>query len=195
MRGRAHADAVFSWPPATAVRHHAIMTVWPSQAGDGVPSPELVASCARLGLLPTEKVPLWAAHWLVAGHEGDHVVHLAGLHGDDPHEVRDALPGALLDCGVQLPDSELAAATVAFTQLARMHLEGLAGPQWIGQKVEEALISTGYPQSIIALPLGRLYYIADEWDAGWGRTNGELAQVVRGACEDQLRHGSAAAWP
>jgi hypothetical protein len=74
-----------------------------------------------------------------------------------------------------------------------MHLEGLAGPQWIGQKVEEALISTGYPQPIIALPLGRLYYIADEWDAGWGRTNEELARVVRDACEDQLSHGTPAA--
>jgi hypothetical protein len=172
-------DAEFSWPRATALRHHALMTVWPSRTGDGVPSPELVAACARLGLLPIEKVPLRAAHWLVAGHDGEHVVQLAGLHGDDPHEVRDALPGALLDCGVQLPDSDLAAATVAFAHLARMHLGGLAGPQWIGQKVEEALISTGYPQPIIALPLGRLYYVDDEWDAGWGRTNEELAQFVR----------------
>jgi hypothetical protein len=169
------------------------MTVWPSITGDGVPSPEIVASWAQLGLLPTEKVPLWAAHWLVAGCDGEHVVHLAGLHGDDPHEVRDALPAALLDCGVELPDSELAAATVVFIQLARMHLEGLAGPQWVGQKVEEVLTRSGYPEGIRALPLGRLYDIADEWDAGWGRANAELARVVRDACEDQLRDGSAAA--
>jgi hypothetical protein len=93
----------------------------------------------------------------------------------------------------ELPDSDLAAATAVFMQLARMHLEGLAGPQWAGQKVEEMLIRSGYPKSIIALPLGRLYYIADEWDAGWGRTNEELARIVRDACEDQLRDGRATA--
>lgn len=38
---------------------------------------------------------MWAAHWLVAGYDGEHLVSLAGLHGDDPHDVRDALPGAL----------------------------------------------------------------------------------------------------
>jgi hypothetical protein len=44
----------------------------------------MVAAWARLGLIPPEKVPLWAAHWLVAGYDGEHLVHLAGLHGDDP---------------------------------------------------------------------------------------------------------------
>src|ERR1700722_14454665 len=56
-----HGDAVwswqFSWPRAAALRHHALMTVWASRTGDGVPPPEL-AACARLGLLPIEKVPL-----------------------------------------------------------------------------------------------------------------------------------------
>jgi hypothetical protein len=80
-----------------------------------------------------------------------------------------------------------------FTQLARMHVEGLAGPPWAGQKTEEVLIRTGYLKSIIALPLGRLYYIADEWDASWGRTNEELARIVRDACEEQLRNGSVTA--
>jgi hypothetical protein len=169
------------------------MTGWPSRAGDDVPSPEEVASWARLGLLPTGKVPVWAAYWLVAGYDGEHVAHLAGLHGDDPHDVLDALPAALLDCGAELPDSDLAAATAVFMQLARMHLEGLAGPQWVGQKVEEVLIRSGYPESIIALPLGRLSCIADEWDAGWGRTNEELARIAQDACEDQLRDGRARA--
>lgn len=167
------------------------MTIRPSVADDDVPSPEAVASWARLGMLPTEKVPLWAAYWLVAGYDGEHVVHLAGLHGDDPHDVRDALPDALLDCGVELPDSDLAAATIMFGHLARMHHDGLAGPQWVGQKVEEVLIGSGYAQDIIALPLGRLYHIADEWNAGWGRSNEELARIVADASEDQLRHASA----
>jgi hypothetical protein len=167
------------------------MTIRPSLARDEVPSPETVASWARLGLLPTEKVPLWAAYWLVAGYDGEHVVHLAGLHGDDPHDMRDVLPAALLDCGVELPDSDLAAATLLFGHLAQMHCDGLAGPQWVGQKVEEVLIGSGYAEEIIAMPLGRLYYIADEWNAGWGRSNEELARIVADASEDQLRRASA----
>ena len=35
---------------------------------------------------------------------------------------------ALLDCGVAVPDSDVAAAFVSFTHLARMHVDGLAGP-------------------------------------------------------------------
>ena len=69
-----------------------------------MPSPQIVAAWTQLGLLPTEKVPLWAAHWLVAGYDGECLVSLAGLHGDDPHDVRDVLPGALLDCGVTIPN-------------------------------------------------------------------------------------------
>jgi hypothetical protein len=128
-----------------AIRHHALVTDWPSRVSGGVPSPEIVASWAQLGLLPTEKVPLWAAYWLVAGYDGEHLVHLAGLHGDDPHDVRDALPAALLDCGVAMPESDLAAATVVFTHLARMHVDGLAGPQWVGQKTEEVTPAGGGP--------------------------------------------------
>lgn len=158
----------------------------------GVPSPEVVAAWSQLDMLPTERVPLWAAYWLTAGRDGEHLVYLAGLHGDDPQDVRDALPDALQDCGVTMPDSDVAAATVVFLQIARMHVSGLAGAQWIGQKVEEVLIRSGYPESIIAMPLGRLYYIADEWSAGWGRTDEQLAEIVREACEEQLRNGSVA---
>ena len=72
---------------------------------DRVPAPQAVAAWARLGLVPDEQVPLWAAHWLVAGYDGEHLVYLAGLHGDDPYDVRDALPDALRDCGIELPVS------------------------------------------------------------------------------------------
>jgi hypothetical protein len=41
---------------------------------------------------------MWAAHWLADGYDGESLVHLAGLHGDNPFDVRDALPGALADC-------------------------------------------------------------------------------------------------
>ena len=80
-----------------------------------VPSPLLVASWEALGLVPTDRVPLWAAYWIVGGHDGEALVHLAGLHGDDPHEIHDALPDALRNCGVDMPDSDVAAAAVAFT--------------------------------------------------------------------------------
>jgi hypothetical protein len=151
---------------------------------------QIVAAWTQLGLLPTEKVPWWAAHWLVAGYDGECLVSLAGLHGDDPHDVRDVLPGALLDCGVAMPNSDVAAAFVSFTHLAHLHVDGLAGPKWVGQKVEEVLIRSGYAREVIDLPLGRLYYIADEWGARWGRTDQELAVIVREACDEQLRNGS-----
>jgi hypothetical protein len=48
---------------------------------------------------------------------------------------------------------------------------------------------TGYPDGIRAMPLGRLLYIDDVWGSGWGRTDEELAEVVREACEEQLRIG------
>ena len=85
---------------------------------DDVPSPALVAAWEKLGILRPERVPLWAAHWIVAGHDGERLICLAGLHGDDPHDVHDALPGALQDCGVPWPESDVAAATVAATVTA-----------------------------------------------------------------------------
>jgi hypothetical protein len=45
--------------------------------------------------------------------------------------------------------------------------------------------------SVMDLPLGGLFGVDDEWDAGWGRSNEELAQVVREACEEQLCSNSA----
>jgi hypothetical protein len=160
----------------------------------------MVAAWARLGLIPAEQVPLWAAHWLVAGYDGEHLVHLAGLHGDDPHDVHDALPDALRDCGVAISESDAAAAIVMFMDLARMHLDGLAGPLWLCQKVDEVLNASGYSEDVLALPLGSLYCIADEWDEGWGRPADQptsraaeqLTALVREACEEQLRYGSVA---
>jgi hypothetical protein len=157
-----------------------------------VPSPEKVAVWAALGLAPIRKLPLWAAHWLVAGYDGENLVYLAGLPCEDSLETCDALPAALDDCGAPVPESHVAAATVAFTDLARMHLDGLAGPQWIGQKVEEILSASGYPADLIALPLGSLYCVADEWEEGWGRSVEQLTALVLECCEEQVRTGTAA---
>jgi hypothetical protein len=162
-----------------------------ASAPPDVPSPLLVASWERLGLLPTDKVPLWAAYWIAGGHDGEALIHLAGLHGDDPYEVHDALPQTLMDCDVEMPDSDAAAAAVAFIDIARLHVSGLAGPQWVAQKVDQIVARSGYSASVMDLPLGRLYCIDDEWGAGWGRTIDELAATIRQACEEQLRAGAA----
>lgn len=152
-----------------------------------IPSPLLVASWERLGLLPTDRVPLWAAYWIVGGHDGPALVYLAGLHGDDPREVHDALPEALLDCGVEMPDSDVAAANVAFTHAARLHVDGLTGPEWVLNQVGQIVARSGYSVSVIDLPLGGLFGVDD-----WGRTTEEMAEVVRDASAEQLRAGSAA---
>src|SRR5277367_1711761 len=99
-RSRPEASSIKWYGDPDLVRHYCIVTDWPFPDSGGVPSPQIVAAWTQLGLLPTEKVPLSAAHWLVAGYDGECLVSLAGLHGDDPHDVRDGLPGALLDCGV-----------------------------------------------------------------------------------------------
>ena len=159
-------------------------------AASEVPSPRLAGSWERLGLLPIERVPMWAAYWIVGGHDGGALARFAGLHGDDPREVHDALPDTLRDCGVEMPDSDVAAGTVAFTHAARLYVAGQAGPEWVLNQVEQIVAGSDY--EVTDLPLGGLYLVADEWGAGWGRSNEELAQVVREACEEQLRTGSAA---
>ena len=166
---------------------------WPSETDGEIPSPPLVAAWLSLGTLPTERVPLWAAHWLAAGYDGEALAELAGLHGDDPHEVRDILGPALAECGVTTPDIETAAqlrqraaAMIAFNALAKLYLNGGASERWVVDKVVE--IAEPYAHdSITSLPLGELYFIDDEWSAGWGRTDEQLRAVVRRACHEQLR--------
>ena len=160
-------------------------------AGSEVPSPSLVAAWEWLGLLPTARVPLWAAYWLVGGHDGEGLVYLAGLHGDDPRDIRDALPDALRDCGAEMPDSDVAAATVVFTHDARLLVDGRVSAEWLLDRVDRIVARTGYLQSVMDLPLGGLFGVDDEWGAGWGRSKEELALVVREACEEQFCSGSA----
>src|SRR5690348_6995221 len=72
---------------------------WPGRAVDEIPSPALVAAWLALDMVPTEKIPRWAAFGLADGHDGNGLVDLAGLRGDDPHEVRDVLAAALAGFG------------------------------------------------------------------------------------------------
>jgi hypothetical protein len=180
-----------AWQTAARHRHDAVMHDWPA-APDEIPSPQLVAAWLTLGKLPTERIPLWAAHWIAAGYDGHALAELAGLHGDDPHEVRDLLGPALSDCGVSSPDGpdpseerEHAAAMVAFTAIARLQASGRAGERWVVDKVIE-ITEPYFNPSITSLPLERLFVLDDEWEAGWGRTDEQLRAVVRQACAEQL---------
>ena len=116
----------------------------------------------------------------------------SGLHGDDPFDVRDALPGALADCDVRVPGSDVEAASLVFTHLARMHLTGQVGARWVGQRVEEIYVRSDYADGVLGLPLGSTYGIDDEWAGGWDRSPEQLAAGIRAACEEQLRQDPAA---
>jgi hypothetical protein len=160
---------------------------WPVPESAGVPSPTLVAAWLTLDTLATERIPLFAAHWLASGYDRHALAELAGLDGDDPHDVRDVLADALADCRVTIPTSDAAAAMTAFSGLARLQVEGRAGERWIVDKVTEIVARSGYSAGVLALPLGSLFGLDDEWSAGWGRSDRELAAVVREACREQLR--------
>lgn len=160
---------------------------WPTRAEGSTPSPTLVAAMLALGVLATERVPLWAAHWLADGRDGAALGELAGLHGDDPHEVRDLLPAALAECDVNVPDTDTATAMELFTHLARLYAAGRASERWIATEVERLMERTGYADGLLELPMGQLAYVADEWAGDWGRVDARLRDVVRQACHDQLR--------
>ncbi len=137
-------------------------------------------------MAPTERIPLWAAHWLVHGYDGPGLRTLAGLSGTDSREVHDVVRDALADCHTSIPESVTAAAQTVFTQLARLHADGLVTEKWIVNEVDRVLIQTGYPKSVIDLPLGALYYGFDEWGESWGRPTHQLEAEVRKACAAQL---------
>ena len=49
-------------------------------------------------MVPAERLPLWAAHWLAAGNDGETLRTLAGFSAaDDPRDISDILPDALAD--------------------------------------------------------------------------------------------------
>src|SRR5260370_19443046 len=104
------------------------MNDWPATAPAGIPSPRLAAAWAKLDVLPSERVPLWAAHWLAAGNDGDTLRALAGLSAkDDPRDIHDLVPESLADCWVTIPDSDSASAQVAFAHLSPLHVTWTAG--------------------------------------------------------------------
>jgi hypothetical protein len=164
---------------------------WPTPDSGDIPTPDLVAAWVTLDTIPPERIPLWAAHWLVQGYDGEALATLAGFSGVDPYEVHDVLPVALADCGVSIPGSDAAAAQVAFTKLACMHADRRATERWILDKVCAIVSRSGYANSVIALPLGGIFGLEDEWDAGWGRPEAELVHEIQDACRAQLAANEA----
>ncbi|EMD25285.1 hypothetical protein C791_4894 [Amycolatopsis azurea DSM 43854] len=123
------------------------------------------------------------------GYDGPGLRTLAGLSGTDSHEVHDVVRDALAECHTSIPESVTAAAQTVFTQLARLHADGLVSEKWIVNEVDGILIRTGYPESLLDLPLGGVWYLIDEWGESWGRTTHQLEAEVRKACAAQLAAG------
>ncbi len=151
-----------------------------------VPSPRLVAAQMRLGILATESVPLWAAHWLVQGFDGEAVVELAGLSGHDSRSVADLLPAALEEVGIPPMTSLQAEVKVAFDHIAALHTQGRASWRWVVEAVRETVSQGGYAFEFFDAPLAAVYGLDDELGAAWGRAEPELARDVLRACQQQL---------
>ena len=75
---------------------------------------------------------------------------------------------------------------IAFTAIAKLCLDGLVSERWGVSKVVE-IVEPDFDTSITGLPLGWLFGLDDEWNAGWGRTEEQLRAEVQRACRHQLR--------
>jgi len=151
------------------------------------PTPGVVAAWLALDTLRAESVPMWAANWLVQGHDGESLAELAGLSGRETREVRDLLPAALADMGVDRLSSRQAALKVAYDHIAHMHLTGRVRWAWVANQVVGLVIGNGYSSEAFEQPLGELWGIDDDLGEPWSRTEDELAGIVRQACIEQVR--------
>ncbi|WP_083960331.1 hypothetical protein [Streptoalloteichus hindustanus] len=145
-----------------------------------------MAAWAALDTVASERVPLWAAHWLARGHDGEALRTLAGLNEADPREVNDILRAALANCDVTVPDSPGAAAHVAFIAFARLLADDRVTERWVLDRVGEVVSDSCYADSVLDLPLGQILALDDEWGTDWGRPEQELAIEIQDACKDQL---------
>ncbi|MFG2007300.1 hypothetical protein ACGFNU_49940 [Spirillospora sp. NPDC048911] len=157
-------------------------------AGDQVPSPALVAAWFKIEDLATEQVPLWAAHWIADGKDGETLRILAGLDGSDPHEVRDTLVAALADTGTPIPSDLPEAITTVYRDLAQLHLAGKISAEQLIFKVARLVSSSDLADEYFDQPLGAAYGFHYEWTCGCGHcsTPEELQEPLREACMAQI---------
>lgn len=146
----------------------------------------MAAAWFTLGRLRLERAPWWAAQWLTEGHDGPAMLALACLDGTDHGEIRDLLPRALAEMNTTTP-TVFDAAVLVFDDMARRHLAGERDERWVIRRVDEVLLSTDYPATIIDLPLGELYSYADYWDEPWGPSEDERRHIVHDRCTRQLQ--------
>lgn len=161
--------------------------------GTSVRRPDVVAAELALGLLlgpEVGSVPLEAAWWIVEGHDEPEVAALAGLTGDDNFEVGDALLAALAAMGVEIPTTSMAV-EILFRDLARRCLDGDITERSLAAKAWRIYVASDYADETTQQPLGTVACFDDEWGAGWGRTDAELATETRSACHAQLRQPEA----
>ena len=150
------------------------------------PEPPVVAAWFVLDRVALERVPWWAAEWLVQGYDGPNLRVLAGEHGDDIYKIRDLLPVALAEMQVTPPSSATEAAVVALDHVARQCRDGLISERDTTELVTHIFAAADYPVELYDLPLGGLFGLEDEWDSGWGRGSKVLQSEVQRACAAQL---------
>lgn len=159
-----------------------------------IPAPAVAAAWIALDLSPTDDLPLWAAHWLANGEDGEHLRHLAGLSHTEPREIHDVQQAALADCHIPIPTAA-AAARDAFTHLARMLLHGHLTERALLTALHTIIVRTDYADSAIALPLGQAWMLDEEWGQGWGRTEKQIKEAIQAACQAQLCFMASASPP
>ncbi len=157
------------------------------ELGGETPTPRLVAAWVVLGVLPAERMPMWAAEWIVQGYDGAALAELAGLSGRDPGEVRDLLPAALGEVGAELLSSGQAALKVQYNHVAGLHLGGRASWAWVVEEVARVADAARADDGALEQPLGGLRDVACEMGEPWRRPDVELAEAVRAACVAQLK--------
>ena len=87
--------------------------------------PTLTAALLTLGLVDTRDLPLLAAYWLAAEHDGPSLVEMAALTRNDVREISDSWPMVLAEVCPNF-DSTLARRRAA-QYLADEHLQGRLG--------------------------------------------------------------------
>ncbi len=136
-------------------------------------------------LVDPSQVPMWAAHWIVDGLDTPSLRDLAGLDGRDPFDVRDLTTSALHEMGVVVDDLH-EAADLVLTDEAERCLAGRTNERALAAAIDDLYIRSGYADELLRQPLGAEYGLHDEWVGGWGRTDSQLRDAIRAACEKQV---------